>query len=154
MELDFSKKINMQSNAAMLPGLADVALAFRSAQFIAHNSHNLIKGVTFLEDHEFLGELYQAYEQGYDKCIERIVAFTGNADVIGITSKACAISAQFNPAGKTSNEIFSFMLDLEKSICAAIKTAVPGCSDGTQNLLQDLAEKSELRIYPISQKIR
>lgn len=154
MELDFSKKINNQSNAAMLPGLADVALAFRSSQFIAHNCHNLVKGATFFEDHEFLGELYGTYEDGYDGCVERIIAFTGNADVIGITSKACAISAQFNPAGKASAEIFSFILNLEKNICAVIKTAVPGCTDGTQNFLQDLADKSEMRQYKISQKIR
>ena len=154
MELDFSKKINNQSTAAMLPGLADVALIFRTAQFIAHNSHHLIRGITFFEDHEFLGELYGTYESAYDESIERIIGFSGTADVIGITSKACAGAGQFNPAGKTSTEIFSFILNLEKSICATIKSAVPGSTDGVQNFLQGLADESEQRQYKISQKIR
>lgn len=154
MELDFSKKIKTQSNAAMLPGLAEVAAAYRSAQFIAHNFHNLIKGATFLEDHEFLGELYGIYEGAYDGCVERIIAFTGAADVTGITTKACGAAAQINPNGKSSSEMFATILTLEKGFCALIKTVVPDCTDGTQNFLQGLADESEMRQYKISQKIR
>lgn len=154
MQLDFSNKIKIQSNAAMLPGLAEVASAYRAAQFIAHNFHNLVKGPTFLEDHEFLGELYGQYEAAYDSCIERIIAFTGAADVTGITSKACAAAAQINPNGKSSAEMFAIILTLEKGFCSLIKTVVPDCTDGTQNFLQGLADESEMRQYKISQKIR
>jgi DNA-binding ferritin-like protein len=154
MELDFSKRIKTQSNAAMLPSLAEVAGAYRAAQFIAHNFHNLVKGPTFLEDHEFLGELYGEYEEAYDGCIERIIAFTGAADVTGITTKACAAAAQINPNGKSSSDMFTIILGLERGFCALIKAAVPDCTDGTQNFLQGLADESEMRQYKISQKIR
>ena len=154
MQLDFSNKIKMQSNAAMLPGLAEIATSYRTVQFIAHNFHNLVKGQTFLEDHEFLGELYGKYEEAYDKCIERIIAFTGTADVTAITSKACASAAQINPNGKQAAEMFAIILTLEKQFCALIKTVVPDCTDGTQNFLQGLADESEMRQYKISQKIR
>lgn len=154
MELDFSKKIKVQSNASMLTSLADVALAFRTAQLVTHNFHNLVKGITFFEDHEFLGELYGKYEDAYDACIERIIAFSGTADVVGLTSKACAAAAQVSPDNKTSTEMFSIVLNLEKNFCAIIKTAVPQSTDGTQNFLQGLADESEMRQYKISQKIR
>ena len=154
MELDFSKKIKSQSNAAMLPGLADIALVYRTAQFVAHGFHNLVKGQTFFEDHEFLGELYGKYEGAYDSCVERIIAFTGTADVTGITSKASAAAAQYNPNGKSSSEMFLTILNFEKNFCAMIKTVVPDSTDGTQNFLQGLADESEMRQYKISQKIR
>ena len=100
MELDFSKKIANLSNAAAVPGLVDLATIFRAAYLVAHNSHHLIKGPTFFEDHEFLGELYGTYEEAYDSVVERLIGLTGNADVITINSKACSIAAQFNPTGK------------------------------------------------------
>lgn len=153
MELDFSKKIKSQSNAAMTSGLAEVALAFRTGQFVAHGFHNLVKGPTFFEDHEFLGELYESYQNAYDACIERIIAFTGTADVVGLTAKASAAAAQYNPNGKSSAEMFSIILAFEKNICALIKVAVPESTDGTQNLLQGFADQSEMRQYKISQKI-
>ena len=38
----------------------------RFLQFYTHNAHNLLRGPTFFQDHEFLGELYPAYEVDYD----------------------------------------------------------------------------------------
>ena len=156
MDLDFSKKIDPKlivAVAAAPAGLTDLAIAFRAAQFIAHNSHHLIKGATFFQDHEFIGELYESYAESYDTLAERIIAFNGTLDVIAVTSKAASYASSFNPEGKTSNEIFSALLAVEKSFCNMIKAIVPSCTDGTQNLLQDIADKSEMRQYKIGRRI-
>lgn len=156
MDLDFSKKIDPKlivAVAAAPAGLTDLAIAFRAAQFVAHNSHHLIKGATFFQDHEFIGELYESYAESYDTLAERIIAFNGTLDVIAVTSKAASYASSFNPEGKTSNEIFSALLAVEKSFCNMIKAIVPSCTDGTQNLLQDIADKSEMRQYKIGRRI-
>jgi DNA-binding ferritin-like protein len=154
MSLDFSKRISSKALAATTPSLIDVAIIYRSAQLIAHNCHHLVKGATFFEDHEFLGELYGTYEGAYDSIIERIIPLAGTANLSDITARACAGAGGFNPEGKTSLEIFSAIMVIEQAICSVIKNAVPGATDGTQNLLQGLADESEVRQYKIGQRIK
>ena len=114
----------------------------------------MIKGCTFFEDHEFLGELYSTYENAYDSIIERIIFLAGTANLSDINSRAFMSSAGFNPEGKTSLEIFSAIMVIEQAICSVVKNAVPGATDGTQNLLQGLADESEVRQYKIGQRIK
>jgi len=156
MDLDFSKKIDPKlivAVAAAPAALTDLAIAFRAAQFVAHNSHHLVKGMAFFQDHEFIGELYERYTEAYDGIAERIIAFNGTLDVVSVTTKAAAAASSFNPDAKTSNEIFSALLAVEKSFCNMIKVIVPSCTDGTQNFLQGLADESEQAQYKISRRI-
>ena len=55
-----------------------IATQLRALQFLSHRAHNMVKGPTFFEDHEFLGEIYPAYEAAFDSVIERIIG-TGSA---------------------------------------------------------------------------
>lgn len=130
-----------------------LAITYRSAQLYAHNGHNLVKGPTFLEDHEFLGELYGAYESAYDDVIERIIGLGSESlDLPALNIVAAQYVGRIGSPSKPE-EIFEAILGMEAAICARIKGAMDGASDGTQNLLQGLADDSEKRQYKLRQRL-
>lgn len=157
MELDFSKKISTSKAAAdsCIPGMINLAVAYRGAQLLAHAGHNLVSGPTFFSDHEYLGDLYGAYETAYDGLVEKVIGLGGAIDIPAVTTKACAIGASFNPQGKSANEIFQAVLTLEKQFCVLIASALAsGCTNGVQNFLQGLCDESEARQYKIGQRLK
>ena len=156
MELDFSKKI-ATSKAAVdcSPALINLAIAYRGAQILAHAGHNAISGPTFFSDHAYLEDLYGTYESAYDDLIEKVIGLGGSVDFPLITSKACSIGASFNPQGKSADEIFQAVLTLEKQFCVLISSALAGgCTNGIQNLLQDLCDQAERRQYKLGQRLK
>lgn len=154
MTIDFSKQITIKTAvAALSASFTELTITYRAAQLIAHNFHNLAKGATFFEDHEFLGELYGTYESAYDALIERTLGLTGSVDIIGINKKACEIAASVPVDGKSNEDMFSVILSIEKTLCGLIKTSVPGSTDGTQNLLQGLSDESEARQYKLLRRL-
>jgi DNA-binding ferritin-like protein len=130
-----------------------IATIYRSAQFYAHMAHNIAKGQTFFQDHEFLGELYSAYESAYDSIIERMIGLGQNPDISGITMDAATMISDHD-SNQSTQTCLSYLLSTEKSICAAIKEQVSKSSVGTQNLLQGLADESEMRQYKLGQRLK
>lgn len=129
-----------------------LATLYRTAQFLAHNAHNLASGPTFFEDHEEFGKLYPAYEGAYDDVVERMLGLgqTPNLDKILDDSARLASAAG---EGKDSAERFSGLLKMERLIQAEIKGLVPDASNGTQDLLQGLANDSEKRVYLLGRRM-
>lgn len=135
--------------------MQELATLYRAAQFVAHNAHNLVSGQTFFEDHEFLGSLYATYEGSYDMVVERLIGLGQKPDLNAILRDAVKEVASYLPSGAGGNAAyFRQILDLEKDICKAIASAVDGASDGTQNLLQGLADESEARQYKLQQRLK
>ena len=132
----------------------ELAVLFRTAQLFAHNCHNLTKGVTFFSDHSFFGDAYAAYESAYDSVVERMIGMDAEIHLGSITSVAGDNAGKMTLMGEEVGSMFATLLEAEKSICVAIKTYAAGASDGTQNLLQGLADESEIRQYKIKQRIR
>ena len=130
----------------------NIAIILRALQFYAHNAHNLAKGKTFLEDHEFFGELYGAYEGEYDSVVERMIGLGDEPDLNSITKQA-AEAATANDF-KDNDMAFSVLLVTEKELCDAIAKETPGATDGTQNLLQGIADNSEMRQYKLKRRIK
>jgi DNA-binding ferritin-like protein len=132
--------------------MKQIAVTLRGLQLFAHNAHNLAKGKTFLADHAFFGELYDAYEAAYDDIVERMIGLTGDADLNAITTEACDMATS---AGFTDNEqALNVILVTEKELCDEIKKAMAGASDGTQNLLQGIADQSEMRQYKLKRRLK
>jgi hypothetical protein len=58
-------------------------------------------------------------------------------------------------AGFTDNEqALNVILVTEKELCDEIKKAMVGASDGTQNLLQGIADQSEMRQYKLKRRLK
>lgn len=130
----------------------NTAIILRALQLYAHNAHNLAKGKTFLEDHEFLGELYGAYEGEYDSIVERMIGLGEEPDLNDITKQA-ADAATANEF-KDNENAFSVLLVTEKELCSSIEKDMTDASNGTQNLLQGIADNSEMRQYKLKRRLK
>ena len=130
-----------------------IATQLRALQFLSHRAHNMVKGPTFFEDHEFLGEIYPAYEAAFDSVIERIIG-TGSATVsIVKINKAAAEMSSVAPQETKPDVFLRIILKGEKDLCALIDKAMSKASNGTQNLLQGLCDQSEMRQYQLKQRL-
>ena len=133
--------------------MQELASLYRSAQFYAHNSHNFSSGLSSLADHKFFKEAYEAYTDAYDDLIERMIGLGIKFDILAIT-KSAAESVSSHGEYNNDEECFKWLLELEKIICVIIKKEVEFATDGTQNLLQGLADESEKRQYKIQQRLK
>lgn len=132
--------------------MKELAIVLRAAQFYAHHAHNIAKGATFFEDHEYFGELYSAYEGAYDGVIERIIGLGGSPDINQIGMQAMKMSSGHQSTG--NRECFEYLLEFEETICEMCKKFNEGASLGTQNFIQGLADQSEMRQYKIKQRLK
>lgn len=132
--------------------MKELAIMLRTKQLLAHNGHNMVSGVAFMQDHEFLGELYPEYESAYDSVIERIIGLYGHdsLDIIAIQTAAVQKLAQY-----PNSEFFNSLLHCEKEMCSHIEKLckVAGVTQGTINLLADIADKSEVRQYKLKARL-
>jgi DNA-binding ferritin-like protein len=132
--------------------LTNLAIVFRASQLVAHHLHHTVKGVGFLEDHEFLGEVYGAYEQGYDDTIERMLGTGQKVDINTVITAAAAAAKNMLSKYPDVTKWASTVMEIEKHIRAEIDAAMDQCSAGTQNLLAGFADDSEKRTYKASRR--
>lgn len=132
-----------------------LATLYRAAQFYAHAAHNFAKGATFYQDHEALGELYGAYEEAYDSIVERMI---GNGEPFSIQQILTNATAEANKYAdpSTFSQVTSFQVlqGMEQRIRASIDIQIGAQTQGTQNLLAQLADDSEMRSYKIGQRLK
>lgn len=133
--------------------MRDVAVLLRAMQLYTHNCHNLMTGVSFFADHEYLGTLYPIYEVAYDSVIERVIGLGFDPDLASTTLKAATMVAQ---SSATEQHCFSVLLSLEKELCTKCEEYIQSValSEGTKQLLGDICDKSEARQYQLRQRIR
>jgi DNA-binding ferritin-like protein len=129
--------------------LRGLASHFRAMQFLAHNAHNLIGGVSFFSDHDFFGALYGEYEASYDRVIELLI---GNGD------KPDLVALHIEAAGKLSSlskeNHFEAVLGAEEQLQSAIEEfAKTNPSQAALNMAGDLGETSKVRIYKLRQRL-
>jgi hypothetical protein len=128
----------------------NLAALLRYMQFYAHIAHNTLGGPTFFEDHEFLAELYAGYEDDYDSVVERMIGLEEECDLIEI-HKAASSGLK---APKSFEAAFKEILNCEEELCKAIESLVKGSSQGTMNLLAGIADKSEMRMFKLKQRLK
>lgn len=130
----------------------------RAMQLFAHAAHNLVNGPSFAPDHEFFGSAYSVHESDFDDLVERIIGKYGeqHVDFAGLTMQAAKMLASMQVSGKVSNEqFFEQQLAHEEQMCGMIDQlcGVAGVSEGTKQLLGNMADASEVRQYKIKQRI-
>lgn len=136
----------------------DLAGLLRGMQLFSHNAHNLVARSPFHSDHEFFGDVYASLENDYDDVIERMLGLYGedSVDFSGIVSKAHNVSTSSPSKNmKENTSFYSHLLVLEKELCSLIEQVCSqNCSIGCQQLLGDIANRSEMRQYKIKQRIK
>lgn len=132
--------------------MTKLAADLRFMQLYTHNAHNIIKGDTFFQDHEFLGELYPVYEAAYDSIIERMIGLSEKPDLIHILDIAVTTMKK-TKAHEDAKECFKDLMIFEKYICQEVEKMVGEYSEGTKQLLGNIADASEMRQYKLTQRI-
>lgn len=122
----------------------------RYMQFQAHIGHNTLGGETFFQDHAFLGDLYATYEDAYDAVVERMIGLEEPINLVKIHEDAVKDLS----IPKNYDEMFKELLSCEEDLCKKIESIAPKCSQGTMNLLADMADKSEMRQYKLKQRLK
>ena len=137
--------------------MRELAIKYRTLQLLAHNAHNMCAGPTFVAYHPFLGELYGTYEDAYDGLIERIIGLygVGSLDLINVQEEAISSLKAASKLPAAFQEAFSDILALEQDANAHIEqlAKVSGITQGTLNMLADMADKAEVRCYKLKQRL-
>ena len=130
--------------------LTRIITVLRAGQLYYQAAHNLAKGETFLQDHGFLGDAYEAFAGAYDSVAERAVGLGEKPDLLKINTEAAKISSGLKI--EDFDGVFEQALEIEKSLLKEIEN-VGKVSKGTDNLLAGLADDAEVRIYKIQQRL-
>lgn len=131
--------------------MKNLAVLYRAAQLIVHRFHNITKGPNFFPDHDFLGELYPAYETAYDQIVERMMGMDQKPDLNSITTEACKSATAFTES--SPDGMFRQILKIEKTLQDNLAKEIPKATQGTANLLAQLADDSEARVYKVKQRL-
>lgn len=129
----------------------------RALQIIAQAAHHNIKGSLFFQDHDALGDFYEALQGEYDRAAEKYVSLYGAYDINRVMQLVLA-AMQGAPSGevKENKEYFTALLSKEKEVSSMVDMLVRqgNFSEGTKNLLADIGTVSEGRQYLIKQRIK
>ncbi len=133
--------------------MKNTATLLRTLHLIGHNFHNLMTGQSFFSDHSFASEVYVAAADAYDAVIERCISLHdyGNEELKSINEEACknmSVSTYQSP-----EQAFKTFMMIEKLLCQALAEEMKGASEGTKNLLAQLADDSEVRQYKLKQRL-
>ena len=136
--------------------MKEIAILLRTMQLFAHNAHNMSKGSLFLQDHDYLGELYPLYEADYDSVVERMIGLGQQLDLLEVQVMAVEQLKSLPSMSQENKELFMLILDMEKSLCSLIEAMIQGIkpSEGTKQLLGDICNNSEMRQYKLGQRVR
>jgi len=132
--------------------MKSVAVILRASQLYAHMAHNLTTGCSFFSDHDAFGDFYAEYEKDYDDVIERIIGLTGDCDIPAITRAACDVVGKTK--FKNTMHAYSVLLATEKNLCELCVVENKKATIGSQNMLQAIADRSEMRQYKIGRRIK
>lgn len=132
--------------------MTKLATHLRYMQFYAHNAHNACQGDTFYSDHEELGDLYGVYTGLYDSVVERMIGLGKPIDLVKVQVDAAKmLDGEAEP--KAFSAAFAGLLTCEQELCKILIEANEGASLGTQNLVQGIADDSEVRQYKLQQRL-
>jgi DNA-binding ferritin-like protein len=137
--------------------LVKAAILLRAGQLYAHHCHNNVRGSLFHSDHKFFGNLYPKYESAYDTCVERYIGLTNKAlDTLQLGCDAMDLLSDLPKDGGENNHAFyQGVLHIEQALCKYIESCTKApMSEGTRQMLGNLADESEVRQYKIKQRLK
>ena len=124
-----------------------IAIQLRMLQLYSHEAHHEITGEAFFADHEFLGEAYLAYEDAYDKVVERMIG-------LGVPVNHKELAQKAVDAFPSGQDWFVVLLDEERNLRMLILDEFKDANIGTQNLLSQIADDSEVRTFKMGQRTK
>lgn len=138
--------------------MLELICTLRASHLFLHHAHLLAKGSLFPQDHAFLGDLYNELESEFDSIAERLIGL-GGEEQLSLPIVMAKVSEKLKSCpsvGVGENKVFfQKQMEFEKSICAQVEDLVTsGISQGTVQVLGDVANRSEMRQYKIGRRIK
>ncbi|NDE09887.1 MAG: hypothetical protein EBZ95_04885 [Chitinophagia bacterium] len=136
--------------------MKELAILLKLMNVYAHNAHNLVEKSLFFQDHEYLNELYNAYDDAYDSVVERIIGLADSSaiNLIEVNTIAAQTLHTLSPKEMENVAYFIKIEQMEQKLREHIQTLNPSVSVGTQQLIGGLADDSEKRSYKIKARIK
>lgn len=139
--------------------MLDLAVSLLCLKLYAHKAHHVVAGAMFVPDHEILGEIYSKADSDYDDIIERFIGIHG-ADALDeqrVIELAVQKCGKYSVKGiKENKELLKVCLDSIKEINLKIEGLCKkaGVTQGTIQLIGDIANKNEVLIYKLQQRVK
>lgn len=139
--------------------MLDLSVLLRALQLYAHHAHHICARIVFSQDHETLAEIYTKAETDYDDVIERFVGLKGQEalDENKVLMAACQkVQALPMKDAKENKELLKSCLDLIEQINAKIEPLCkdPKATQGTIQMLGNIADKNEVLVYKLKQRLK
>lgn len=136
--------------------MVDLLILIRMLYFLKHNCHNLVSRVSFFADHEFLGDSYEMTLKHYDDLVERLIGLGMTPNLLDVQMKAVQKLQAVPVKYKDNAECFSAILAINKVLCKNIDhlCAHTQISEGTKQLLGNIADMIETENYKLQQRIK
>lgn len=135
--------------------MEDIIILLKTLNLYAHNAHNLASRLVFNQDHEMLLEIYEAADTNYDDVLERLIGLKGDVDNIAQMDLTAAQHNTSLSQGSDNATKLKVCLELEKAICQKIEILIRSkqVSVGTEQLLGDICNTSEVRQYKMTRRL-
>ncbi len=138
--------------------MKELLILLRAMQLYSQNAHHLVKGMTFQQDHDFFGSVYDAIAVDYDSVVERIIGLFGE-EHLQLQPILAAVVTKLSGAPSTpveNNKVFyEYQLQMEESLCKLCEQIIKaGVYPGTEQLIGEIANQSEMRKYKIKQRLK
>ena len=135
--------------------MKELAVMLRVLQIYAHQAHQVVGRVVFVQDHEMLADIYTAAEKDYDDVIERIIGLMGEENIPSMQEISQNI-AGLPGIEKENSAYFEKILQIEKGICAHIEMLAKSeqITQGTLQLIGDICNRLEKEQYKIKRRLK
>lgn len=120
--------------------------------------HWQVKNTIYYADHQLLDRLYNESYARLDQIAEKIIGTSGNSAALNlndILKKEYEIIKSLPYTPEENNAFFQAGLGLEQRILETCKVidSSPESSVGIRNMIGDIADESESRIYLLKQRL-
>ena len=138
--------------------MKELMYLLRAMQIYSQSAHHLVKGTPFHSDHAFFGDVYNAVAGDFDDVAERIIGLYGE-EHLDLQNVMQAVTMKLSDApsvGVSDNKVFyEYQLRMEDKLKGLVKQIIAsGVSPGLEQLIGDIANKSEMRSYKIKQRMK
>ena len=134
----------------------EIAVNLKLLNLYAHIAHNLCAHATFMQDHEFFGDLYEKADGYYDSVVERMIGLDQNPNLVQINIDAVVKLKALPQQVKENKEYFKVCLEMLSKLCYSLDAACkqPETTEGTKQLLGGMADEIEGLKYKIKQRLK
>lgn len=127
-----------------------------SLELYYKTAHWQVKNTVYYGDHLLLDRLSEEAGERIDQVAEKAIGITGNSSVVNlpmILKKIYEYVSKLSYENAENSKYFEEGLKLEQILQECVNKYEPSASIGVKNMLGDIADESEARVYLLKQRL-